>query len=188
MLMVNVLIAYGTRMGASSATGEEIAVILRGEGFNVKVANLKDEKMSDITSYDLVIVGSGIQMGKWHGETEDFLIKYRTELDNKKLAIYVSSMTQTGKMGEEEKPAVKDARQKYVDEKVAKYSLKPISTALFGGVLDFSKMNWLTRKIMEKAKPDLEKDGMKEIRPGFYDTRDLEMIRSWARELAAKTR
>ncbi len=186
--MVNVLIAYGTRMGASSATAEEIAAVLRGEGFTVQVANLKDRKINDITGYDLVIVGSGVQMGKWHGEAEDFLVKHRAELDKKKLAIFVSSMTQIGRIGEEEKPAVKDARQKYVDEKVTKYNLKPISTAVFGGVLDFGKMNWLTRKIMEKARPDLEKGGMKEKHPGFYDTRDIEMIRVWARELAAKTR
>jgi menaquinone-dependent protoporphyrinogen oxidase len=68
-----VLIAYGTRYGATAGTSEEIAKILREEGYEVKVANLKTENVDDISGYDLVIVGSGIPMGMWASEAEDFL-------------------------------------------------------------------------------------------------------------------
>ena len=41
------LIVYGTRYGATTGTSEEIAKIFQGEGFDVKVANAKEEKIKD---------------------------------------------------------------------------------------------------------------------------------------------
>ena len=56
------LIVYGTRYGATAGTSEEIEKVLQGEGFDVKVVNAKEEKIKDIFPYDLIVVGSGIQM------------------------------------------------------------------------------------------------------------------------------
>ena len=68
------LIAYATRYGATAGTSQEIAKVLLEEGFDVKVVNLKEEKIKDIQStYDLIIVGSGMQMGKWTPESDFFL-------------------------------------------------------------------------------------------------------------------
>jgi menaquinone-dependent protoporphyrinogen IX oxidase len=41
------LIAYSTRYGATTGTSEESAKNLQGEGFDVKVANAKEEKIKD---------------------------------------------------------------------------------------------------------------------------------------------
>jgi hypothetical protein len=41
---------------------------------------------------------------------------------------------------------------------------------------------------MNAAKKDLMVTGAKETKPGLYDTRDRDAIRSWARELTAKAR
>jgi len=59
-----VLIVYGTRYGATEGTSEEIARVLRSEGLEVRVANAGKEKIKDISEYDLVIVGSGMQMAR----------------------------------------------------------------------------------------------------------------------------
>ncbi len=58
------LIVYGTLYSATAETSEEIGKILREEGFNVKVVNAKEEKVKDIIDYELVVVGSGMQMCK----------------------------------------------------------------------------------------------------------------------------
>jgi menaquinone-dependent protoporphyrinogen oxidase len=89
---VKTLIVYGTRYGATTGTSKEIAKVLREEGFEIKVVNAKEEKIKDISEYELVIVGSGMQMGKWTGEADDFLKKFHSELGQKKLAIFASSM------------------------------------------------------------------------------------------------
>src|SRR3989304_4333741 len=87
--MTKALIVYGTRYGATASTSEEIAGTLRKEGFDVRVVNAKEEKVRDIAEYDLVIVGSGIQINRWTGEPEQFLKKFQKELEKKRVALFV---------------------------------------------------------------------------------------------------
>jgi hypothetical protein len=49
-------------------------------------------------------------------------------------------------------------------------------------------MGFFARKGVSAYKQNIEAAGFKETRPGFYDTRDWNAIRSWAKELAQKTR
>jgi hypothetical protein len=44
-------------------------------------------------------------------------------------------------------------------------------------------MSWFLRKTMSAVKPKLEEAGFKEKEPGLFDTRDLNAIRSWAKEV-----
>jgi len=181
------LIVYGTRHGATAGTSEEIAKILREEGFDTKIVNLKEEKIKDISEYELVAVGSGIACLKWVNEAEDFLKKFHKEFEHKKLALFVSSLKTIGEK-EEKREEVAKIRKAALEDKVSKYGLKPVSMGFFGGVIDFNRMGFLTRKGMEAAfKLPLQKHGFKETEPGAYDLRDWDEIRSWARELAKKS-
>jgi menaquinone-dependent protoporphyrinogen oxidase len=195
------LIVYGTRFGATTGTSEEIANVLKNEGFEVNVVNAKKDKVKNISGYDLIIVGSGMMIHRWTKEPEKFLIKHQQELATKKVALFVSSGAQVliehdkkfedfqfGKgtttiTGDE---AIGMTRKKYLEEIAAKYNLQPIAMAVFGGVYDYHHMPWWSGKAMETAKPQLEAAGIKESKPGFYDTRDWDAIRSWAKDLAVK--
>jgi len=179
------LIVYGTRYGATESTSEEIAKVLKGEGLEVKVVNAKKEKVKDISPYDLIIIGSGMQMGKWTGEPENFLNQFQKELANKKVAIFVSSAAQALIEYEKKTEEIENNRKKYLEEKAAKYNLQPISMIILGGVWDFNKMNFLLRKTLAGFKPRIEEAGFKEIKPGLYDTRDWDAIRKWAKGLIA---
>ncbi|MGE5533383.1 MAG: flavodoxin domain-containing protein [Ignavibacteria bacterium] len=181
------LLVYGTRYGATAGTSEEIAKVLQGEGFDVKVVNAKEEKVKDISPYELVIVGSGMQFGRWTGEAEDFLKRFQTELAQKKVALFISTMkTVTEREGKTEE--LEKTRKMELEDKVAKYNLNPISLGFFGGILDFNKMNIITKKTLGFLKPQLEKDGFKQTQPGVYELRDWEEIRTWAKELAQKAK
>ena len=185
--MIKALIVYGTRYGATTSTSEEIAEVIRQEGFDVRVVNIKEDKVKDITEYELVIVGSGIKIGKWTKEPEKFLQKFQNELAKKKVAIFVCCGSAEPLDEKEDKSkSIENARTKYLEEKAAKYNLQPVALGLFGGVYNFNKMSWFFRKTMSAAKPKLEEAGFKETKPGVYDTRDLNAIRSWAKELAQK--
>jgi len=176
------LIAYATRYGATTGTSEEIAKVLREEGLDVKVANAKEEKITDISEYNLILVGSGMQMGKWTSEAENFLKNFHKEFANKKLALFVSSMkTMSEREGKTED--VVNSRKVALEDKVSKYNLQPIALGFFGGVLDFNKMNFLMRRTMGFLKPQLEKDGFQEVQPGLYELRDWDEIRKWAQDL-----
>jgi len=183
--MSKVLIVYGTRYGATETTSEEIARVMREKGLEVKVVNLKKEKVKDIAPYDLVIVGSGLQMGKWTGEPEAFLDQFRKELAGKKVAIFVSSAAQALSEFEKKTQDIETARKQNLDSKAEKYELHPVSMVTFGGVWDFNKMNFIFKRTLAGFKPKIEAAGFKEIKPGLYDTRDWESIRAWAKELAA---
>ena len=180
------LIVYGTRYGATASTSEEIARVLKDNGLDVRVVNAKKEKVKDISMYELVIVGSGMQMEKWTGEPEKFLEKFQKELAAKKVAIFVSSGGQA--MIEPEKKTEETARtrKKYLEDKAAKYNLQPVALGMFGGVWDYNRMFFLFRKTLAGFKPKIEAAGFKETKPGLYDTRDWDAIRNWAKELAGK--
>jgi len=181
------IIVFGTRYGATKDTAEEIAKILQAENFDVKVVNIKEEKVKDISEYKLVVVGSGVACGKWVNEAEDFLKKFRKDFDNKKLALFVSSVEPIYKR-EGNNDEVTKMHKIDLEDRVSKYGLKPISMGFFGGIIDFNRMGFLTRKGMEAAfKSPLQKNGFKETEPGAYDLHDWDEIRIWAKELAKKS-
>ena len=155
------LIAYGTRYGATTGTSEEVAKVLREKGFNVTVVNTKKEKLKDISEYELIIVGNGMRMGKWTNEANDFLKKFQKELEQKKLAIFVSTM-KTVSEREGKTDDIAKMRKTSLEDKVAQYNLHPIALGFFGGVLDFNKMGFFFKRTMGFLKPQLEKDGFKE--------------------------
>ena len=120
------LLVYGTRYGATASTSEEIAKILQTQGFEVKVTNVKEEKINDISPYNLIIVGTGLQFARWTGEVEDFLKRFQKELPQKKLAFFVSSMkTVLEREGKTEE--LKKDRTMELEDKITKHNLEPIS-------------------------------------------------------------
>jgi len=197
-MLKKALIVYGTRFGATASTSEEIGNVLRTKGMEVRVVNAKKEKVKDITGYDLIIVGSGMMIHRWTKEPDKFLEKFQKELVNKKVALFVSSGAQatieyekkfvdftfggktTTYTGDE---AIGMTRKKYLEEKATKYNLQPVAMAVFGGIYDYNHMPWWSGKAMEAAKPQLEAAGIKESKPGVYDTRDWKAIRNWAEGL-----
>jgi menaquinone-dependent protoporphyrinogen IX oxidase len=182
------LIVYGTRYGATKETAEEIAKVLREENFDVKVVNAQEEKVKDISEYGLVAIGSGVACGRWVSDAENFLKKFRKDFENKKLALFVSSVEP---IVEREGNTAEVAKMHKIDleDRVTKYGLKPVSIGFFGGIVDFNRMGFLTRKGMEAAfKTPLQKHGFKETAPGAYDLRDWDEIRKWTKELAKKAR
>jgi menaquinone-dependent protoporphyrinogen IX oxidase len=181
------LIVYGTRYGATAGTAEEIAKILRSEGVDVRIVNAKEEKVDSISEYDLILVGSGLQMDKWTREPEEFLKKHRDELATKKLAFFVSSASWPIAMKEGKPEEREKIFQKHLLEKAAQYSLEPIAMGLFGGVWNYNKMGWVARKAMEGVKKKLAEVGFEE-KDGVYDTRDWDEIRKWTKELIKKVR
>jgi menaquinone-dependent protoporphyrinogen oxidase len=178
------LIVYGTRYGATASTAAFIADLLEKESFEVKVVNLKEQKNVDFAPYDLIIVGTGLQFGRWTGEVEDYIKRNLPALSQKKVAFFASSMKtvleREGKTG-----ALETDRKMELDNKFAKLDFTPLSVGFFGGVIDFNKMNPITRKMSGSMKKRLEKAGFKE-NAGVYDLRNLDEIETWAKELAKR--
>ncbi len=136
----------------------------------------------------MVTVGSGVACGRWVDEAEDFLKKFRKEFEGKKLALFVSSLEPISKR-EGQMEEVAKMRKLALEDKVAKFSLKPVSVGSFGGIIDFNRMGFIMRKGMEVAfKEPLQRNGFKEVKSGSYDLHDWDEIRKWAVDLAKQAR
>jgi menaquinone-dependent protoporphyrinogen oxidase len=183
--MNKALIVYGTRYGATANTSEVIADTLRQLCFEVRIVDAEKDTVQSVSEFDLVIVGSGIQMGKWTKKPEEFLKKFQNDLSNKKVALFVScGGANPLSEGEQKNKEMDDAKRKYLEDKAAEYKVNPVALGFFGGCYDFNKMSWFFRKTLSSVKPKLENAGYKESKAGVYDLRDLNAIRSWATEVA----
>ncbi len=69
--MSKVLVAYGTRHGSAREIAEHIGSTLTKEGHEVDVK--RATKSVAVDTYDLVVIGSGIQVGSWTKEATKFL-------------------------------------------------------------------------------------------------------------------
>ncbi len=183
--MLKALVVYGTRTGTVAITAQEIAQTLQKQGIEAKVLNAKKEKIKSIAEYDLIVVGSGIQMGRWTGETEDFLKKFRSQLATKKVALFVNCGSAVEKLNLDKPEIATNAKTKYLEEKATKYKLNCSSLGLFGAIYNFNTMSWIMKKGMKNERPKLAAS-YKETEPGVYDTRDIEAIQKWVQELTTK--
>ncbi len=167
-----ILVCYGTRYGSAGEIAENIGEILRNRGATVDIINLKKNKVKNLETFDLVVVGSGIQMGKWTKEPLQFLKKHHVILARKKVALLVSCMTAA-------KPeSCNQARKDYLDNIAADFpEIIPISMGLFGGLIDRSKGNIMTKAIMQALAKSFAEEG--EGTPERVDLRDREQIRIW---------
>jgi menaquinone-dependent protoporphyrinogen oxidase len=185
--MTKALIVYGTRYGATASTSAEIANTFWQQGLEVRVVDAKQERISEINEYDLVIVGSGIERDMWTSEPEEFLKTFQEELAKKKVALFVSCGHGSQALNEGKPDVIAKFRGVYLEEKAAKYNLQPLALGLFGGIYDYNKIS----RFMQMAPPvqatrrKLEA-ACKETQPGIYDLRDLDAIRIWAKELSQK--
>jgi menaquinone-dependent protoporphyrinogen oxidase len=185
--MSKALIIYGSHYGATANTGEEIASTLQKEGLQVNVVNAKEEKVTDISTYDLVIVGSGIEIGKWRKETEVFLKRFQKDLANKKLAFFVSCGASSVALNDGKPEEMAKNKEAYLNKEADKFGLKPMAFGFFGGIYDYNRMSWFVKFILGRRSITSKlKSAFKEVKPGIYDTRDMAEIRAWAEDLATK--
>ena len=171
------LIIYGTRYGTAKEIAEKITDILREKDVEVDLVNSKDKKDFDLTSYDLVVVGSGIKIGKWTKNALNFLKKNKAELANKRVAIFV-----TCGAANIEKTAA-EGQEKYLDNVANKYLInKPVSTGLFGGVYDPDANHGMLFKMVKRSiKKDMIKQGQDPNKRQDY--RDWDAIKKWTLNL-----
>jgi menaquinone-dependent protoporphyrinogen oxidase len=174
--MDRVLVCYGTRYGSAGEIAERIADTLRGRSAEVDLVDLKRGKVGDISDYDLIVIGSGIQMGKWTKEPLKFLKKNHAKMGIKRVALFVSCLS-TSQPTQCEK-----AQTDYLDKVVEQYpDVNFITTGLFGGLLDRNKGNALTKGIILAMAASMTEPGEQPLER--IDLRDWDQITKWAESL-----
>ena len=69
--MTNVQVVYASRHGGTAGIAARIAEVLRAEGASVVLADAAERPDPD--GFDAYVIGSGVQIGKWHAEGFEFL-------------------------------------------------------------------------------------------------------------------
>ena len=177
------LIVYGTRYGATAGTAEEIAKVLRDNQYAVDVIDAVTGRVDTVEGYDLIVVGSGIMIDKWTPAAYNFLERFKTELTDKKVAIFVSSAVQAIYQYEGATKQMERSQKKYIDKIADHCGITPIATAILGGVFPYDSLGWIMRKTVGQMWRKFEEAGYTKVN-GAYDTRDWRVIRNWAKTLA----
>ncbi len=118
-----VLVAYATKGGVTEEYSSIVAGILIANGFQVEQVDLRRNKRPEISDHDIVILGTGVRMGRVYGRGKKLL--GQEALKNKKLVIFLSSGI-----------AIEDpeqARQKFLLPLIEKYGLQPLDYRAFPG-------------------------------------------------------
>jgi menaquinone-dependent protoporphyrinogen oxidase len=162
-----VLVAYASKYGSSGGVADAIGKELCSKGVAADVVLIKNA--GNISSYQGVVIGSAIYMGKWMPEAVDFVKKNRDVLRQVPVAYFLVCMTLA-------RPTEKNRAEvlSYMDPVLkAVPEIKPVGIGTFAGALDYNNLSWLNKKILKsKGSPE-------------GDFRDWTAIRTWAEGLCS---
>jgi menaquinone-dependent protoporphyrinogen IX oxidase len=147
--------------------------VMQEIGAQVDLVDLRRNKPSgELQGYDLVVIGSGIQAGRWTKEPLEFIKKNIESLSKIKLALFVVSGFAANPENHE------TVQNEYLDKIVEENpGLKPVATAFFAGVFDFEKYNFAVRRLVKGIVK--KQMGPDEEVPDKIDSRDWDQIRGW---------
>ena len=162
---MQVLVAYATKYGATAEIAEKIGQVLRQAGLRTDV--LPTDRVSDLTPYKAVVLGSAVYMGQWRKEAARFLEANEKSLAERQVWLFSSGPTGEGETVQLMKGwRFPEAQQPIADR------IRPRDIALFHGVLDTKKLGFAEKLIV------------KGIKAPVGDFRDWDAITSWAAAIA----
>ena len=160
-----VLVAYATKYGATAEIAEKIRQVLRLAGLQTDV--LPVDRVSNLSSYKAVILGSAVYIGGWRKEAAKFL-----KVNEKVLAEQLVWLFSSGPTGEGNPVELTEgwhfpkALQPIADR------IQPRDIAVFHGAIHKQKLNFIEKWMLNNVKAPLG------------DFRDWDSITSWATAIA----
>jgi len=162
-----VLVAYGSKHGATAEIAEAIGEVIREAGLDVDV--LSAGAVKDLAPYAAVVLGSAVYVGKWQKEAVKFLEAQAAGLAQRPVWLFSSGPTGEGDPVELLKGWRLPEAQQPVADRVA-----PRDIAVFHGSLDTGTLGFI------------EKQMIKMVKAPAGDFRDWDAIRDWAAAVASE--
>jgi menaquinone-dependent protoporphyrinogen oxidase len=164
-MAIKVLVAYGSKHGATREIAERIGAALQKEGFDADI--LSADEVGDPSVYDAFVIGSASYFGNWRKEAAALLGGNEYLLSRRPVWLFSSGPTGEGDPLE----FTKGRRLPRSLEPIAE-SIKPRDIALFSGQVDPEKLGFVEKRAVKAAKAPIG------------DFRDWNAISSWARNIA----
>lgn len=167
-----VLVAFASQFGSTGEVAEAIGDVLSQQDCAVDVKWIRD--VNQVDTYDAVIVGSAIQYDKWMPEAVDFVKTHQKALSSVPVAYFFTCLTLAKKNAKTEQQALV-----YADKlRAISSQVVPVSVHGFAGVVDFSKISFLTRMMLKAITT------VNGVQEGDY--RDWAAIHAWAHSVYFK--
>ena len=160
--MSKVLVAYASKHGATEEIAEAIADELRAAGHAADCVPMEDAKAVD--SYDAVVIGSAVYMGRWRSATRQLLSRQAKQLGERPLWLFSS-----GPCGQ---PDPSWAAPPGIERHAKRLGAR--GHVVFGGRIPSEPSTFIERGIAQKSPEE------------YRDLRDWDTIRGWAREIASE--
>ena len=162
---IRVLVTYATKYGATAEIAEKIGQELRQAGLRADV--LPADRVSDLTPYKAVVLGSAVYIGKWRKEAEKFLQANEKALAERQVWLFSS-----GPMGKGDPVELTQGWRLPMALQSVVVRIQPRDIAVFHGNVNEKKLNFIEKWMLKNVKAP----------PG--DFRDWEAITSWAMGIA----
>ncbi|RME32254.1 MAG: flavodoxin [Thermoflexia bacterium] len=159
-----VLVAYATRAGSTAEVAQAVAETLRETGLDVDLRRARE--VADVSPYRAVVLGAPIHASRWMPEAMRFLRRHHTMLSRIPVAYFAVCITLMEDT-EENRRLVESWMEP------ARALLEPVCMGLFAGKMDYSRLSFLERFIIQRM-----------IKVPEGDHRDWAAICAWAREVA----
>jgi menaquinone-dependent protoporphyrinogen oxidase len=160
--MSRILVAYASKHNSTAEIAREIGEVLRWQGTH-SVDVMSAGKVTSISGYDAVVLGSAVYMGQWMPDAADFLKTFERQLADRPTWIFSSGPTSEG-----DPTTLTDGWTFPETLQPVADRIHPRDMAIFSG-----KLNPIQLGLFERFM-------LKLIRPDVGDFRDWKMIRAWA--------
>ena len=134
-----ILVAYATKHGSTTEVADALARQLRDQGYGVGLRPAADVRTLD--GYSGVVLGGAIYTGRWHRDAVSFVKRHRSRLVTTPFAVFA--------MGPRTLAAADVAASRAQLDKalVAVPDVEPYAVAIFGGVIDPTKLRFAFKRM-----------------------------------------
>ncbi|MCB5180856.1 flavodoxin domain-containing protein [Streptomyces antimicrobicus] len=157
-----VLVAYGTKHGATAGIAERIGTTLREDGLDAVV--LPADDVDDVRDYDAVVLGGALYAGHWSGKAKRCAQRNADSLRRRPVWLFSSGPLDRSAEERDIPPVPAVARQMQL--------VGAREHKTFGGSLTAATPGLLARSMLRQGKGG--------------DFRDPDRIRSWAHHISAE--
>ena len=132
--MTRVLIAYASKYGSVEEVARYVGAVLRDRGASCAVTPAREAE--EVVGYDLVVLGTGLYMGRMHRDARRFLSRHHEALEHMPFAVFAM-----GPLSGED--AEKENARPHLQRGLDRYpALDPSPVTIFGGVIDPEKLSF----------------------------------------------
>lgn len=175
--MANFLVVYAARQQQSRKISAFIGEVLERQGHRADIFNVRSIPRSVTPEiYHGVIIGAPVQMKNYPRRFKRW-VQFHAPTLNEKPAAFFSVCLRAFQQDESGQRAERETVQNFFK----KTGWHPQTWAIFGGALNYSRYNWLTKRILQAI---AKKSGVKTNVSEDYEFTDWQQVKTFTEDFA----